>query len=222
MAELDPIKIRVHPDGRMDRANTALYLDKTPQTLANWAVTGKGPKPAQRERDALLFRGHLRRMDRCRDRCEPQEEGDDAAPGDCIVRASRSPITRTPPEVSPAAFCVLTRAIPGQRNAQCLREIHTISQAASRTERRRRAASGARICAKSTGNCGGCLIGRVIRPEHFTAALLGPLTDAADLQDIRAVIDWFPMAAKADPPPLCLCCDEELSADGATIRTLSL
>ena len=45
MSEFDPIKIRVHPDGRMDRRNTAIYLDKTPQTLANWAVEGKGPQP---------------------------------------------------------------------------------------------------------------------------------------------------------------------------------
>jgi hypothetical protein len=29
----------------MDRANAAKYLGRRPQTLAVWAVNGKGPKP---------------------------------------------------------------------------------------------------------------------------------------------------------------------------------
>jgi hypothetical protein len=87
----------------------------------------------------------------------------------------------------------------------------------NRAERRRQAAKWRKDMRQIYRESRGLLNGRVIRPEHFAAALLGPLTDAADLQDIRAVIDWFPMAAKADPPPLCLCCDAELSADGATI-----
>jgi len=45
LTEFEVIKVRVHPDGRMDRKNAALYLDKTKQTLANWAVEGIGPQP---------------------------------------------------------------------------------------------------------------------------------------------------------------------------------
>lgn len=37
-------RIFIHPDGRMDRKNTANYLGCAPKTLADWAMKGKGPK----------------------------------------------------------------------------------------------------------------------------------------------------------------------------------
>ena len=43
-AEIEPIRIRVLPDGRMDRENAAKYLGKKPKTLAMWNLSGKGPK----------------------------------------------------------------------------------------------------------------------------------------------------------------------------------
>jgi len=38
-------RVRVLPDGRMDRANAAKYLGRKPKTLAMWALQGKGPRP---------------------------------------------------------------------------------------------------------------------------------------------------------------------------------
>jgi len=37
-------RVRVLPDGRMDRSNAARYVGNSPQTLANWAVRGFGPR----------------------------------------------------------------------------------------------------------------------------------------------------------------------------------
>src|SRR5258708_26881190 len=42
---IEVVGVRVLPDGRMDRANAAKYLGRRPQTLAVWAMHGKGPKP---------------------------------------------------------------------------------------------------------------------------------------------------------------------------------
>ncbi|MGB0843935.1 MAG: helix-turn-helix transcriptional regulator [Alphaproteobacteria bacterium] len=36
-------RLFVHPDGRMDRKNAAIYLGCAPKTLADWAMKGKGP-----------------------------------------------------------------------------------------------------------------------------------------------------------------------------------
>jgi hypothetical protein len=44
-ASLDVVRVRVLPDGRMDRSNAAKYLGRRPQTLAIWAMNGKGPRP---------------------------------------------------------------------------------------------------------------------------------------------------------------------------------
>ncbi len=43
-AQLEPIRVRVLPDGRMKREDAAAYLGLKPKTLAMWAVEGKGPK----------------------------------------------------------------------------------------------------------------------------------------------------------------------------------
>jgi hypothetical protein len=41
--ETETVKVRVLPDGRMDRNNAAKYLNRAPKTLAIWASEGKGP-----------------------------------------------------------------------------------------------------------------------------------------------------------------------------------
>jgi hypothetical protein len=38
------VKVEVLADGRMDRANAAKYLGRSPQTLRIWSVRGKGPR----------------------------------------------------------------------------------------------------------------------------------------------------------------------------------
>ncbi len=43
-AEMEPIRIRVLPDGRMDRENAAKYLGRKPKTLAMWQLEGRGPR----------------------------------------------------------------------------------------------------------------------------------------------------------------------------------
>ena len=43
-AEVAPIRIRVLPDGRMDRENAAKYLGRKPKTLAMWQLEGRGPE----------------------------------------------------------------------------------------------------------------------------------------------------------------------------------
>ncbi len=37
-------RVFVHPDGRMDRKNAAIYLGCAPETLADWAMKGTGPR----------------------------------------------------------------------------------------------------------------------------------------------------------------------------------
>jgi len=40
---VDVVRVRVLPDGRMDRDNAARYLGRAPKTLASWKSNGKGP-----------------------------------------------------------------------------------------------------------------------------------------------------------------------------------
>ena len=40
---LEPVRVRVLPDGRMDSNNAAKYLDRAPKTLAMWRMQGIGP-----------------------------------------------------------------------------------------------------------------------------------------------------------------------------------
>lgn len=42
--ETDTPRVFIHPDGRMDRKNTARYLGCSPKTLADWAMKGNGPR----------------------------------------------------------------------------------------------------------------------------------------------------------------------------------
>lgn len=43
MSELEKERIRVLPDGRVDRPNAAKFLGYTSGTLRNWAYRGIGP-----------------------------------------------------------------------------------------------------------------------------------------------------------------------------------
>lgn len=41
---VDQPRVRVLPDGRMNRADAARYLGCKPKTLAMWKLQGKGPR----------------------------------------------------------------------------------------------------------------------------------------------------------------------------------
>jgi hypothetical protein len=53
--DVDRVRVRVLPDGRMTRKDTAAYLGFGVQTLANWAVQGKGPRPILIDGRAFYF-----------------------------------------------------------------------------------------------------------------------------------------------------------------------
>jgi len=42
--QTDTPRLFVHPDGRMDRKNAALYIGCAPKTMADWAMKGLGPR----------------------------------------------------------------------------------------------------------------------------------------------------------------------------------
>ena len=42
--EIERVRVRVLPDGRMTRAHAAAYLGITVQTLCNWASLNRGPR----------------------------------------------------------------------------------------------------------------------------------------------------------------------------------
>ena len=42
--ELEPVRVRVLPGGRMDSNNAAKYLNRAPKTLAMWRMQGIGPE----------------------------------------------------------------------------------------------------------------------------------------------------------------------------------
>ena len=44
MQNLEHVKVRVLPDGRLDRVNAAQNLGRSPKTLAEWARLGLGPR----------------------------------------------------------------------------------------------------------------------------------------------------------------------------------
>ncbi len=43
MIELEPVTVRVLPNGNMDSKNAAKYVDRAPKTLAMWRMRGIGP-----------------------------------------------------------------------------------------------------------------------------------------------------------------------------------
>ena len=42
--ELEVVRVRVLPDGRMDRRNSAKYIGVAEKTMAMWKMHGKGPR----------------------------------------------------------------------------------------------------------------------------------------------------------------------------------
>ncbi len=43
-AEIEPVRVRVLPNGDMDSNNAAKYLNRAPKTLAMWRMQGIGPE----------------------------------------------------------------------------------------------------------------------------------------------------------------------------------
>ncbi|GEM71105.1 hypothetical protein SAQ01S_08710 [Sphingomonas aquatilis NBRC 16722] len=44
ICRVSKLKVVVRPDGAIDRKGASIVLNKTPKTLANWAVMGIGPR----------------------------------------------------------------------------------------------------------------------------------------------------------------------------------
>ncbi len=51
---VEPVRVRILPDGRMDRENAARYLGRRPKTLAMWKLEGKGP-PAHKAGGRVFY-----------------------------------------------------------------------------------------------------------------------------------------------------------------------
>ena len=60
--EVEPIRVRVLPDGRMDSNNAAKYLNRAPKTLAMWRMQGIGPEWAKTRGPCLLLQEPARRL----------------------------------------------------------------------------------------------------------------------------------------------------------------
>ncbi len=43
-AEIEPVRVRVLPNGNMDSTNAAKYVGRAPKTLAMWRMQGIGPE----------------------------------------------------------------------------------------------------------------------------------------------------------------------------------
>ncbi len=43
-AEIEPVRVRVLPNGNMDSNNAAKYVGRAPKTLAMWRIQGVGPE----------------------------------------------------------------------------------------------------------------------------------------------------------------------------------
>lgn len=44
MESVEKVRVQVLPDGRLNRANAALYLGRSAKTLAEWGRLGQGPR----------------------------------------------------------------------------------------------------------------------------------------------------------------------------------
>ncbi len=51
---VEPVRVRILPDGRMDRENAARYLGRKSKTLAMWKLEGKGP-PAHKAGGRVFY-----------------------------------------------------------------------------------------------------------------------------------------------------------------------
>ncbi len=57
--EIEPIRVRILPDGRMDRENAAKYLGRKPKTLAMWAMEAKGPPVSHVQGRCFYYKADL-------------------------------------------------------------------------------------------------------------------------------------------------------------------
>ena len=62
MATIDSVRVRVLPDGRMNRQNAALYIGMKPKTLAMWELAGKGPPSIKVGGRRFYFKADLDRF----------------------------------------------------------------------------------------------------------------------------------------------------------------
>ncbi len=44
VVEIEPVRVRVLPNGNMDSNNSAKYVGRAPKTLAMWRMQGIGPE----------------------------------------------------------------------------------------------------------------------------------------------------------------------------------
>ena len=56
---IEVVIVRELPDGRMSRADAATYLGFDPKTLANWAITNRGPPPTRVGGRIFYYRSDL-------------------------------------------------------------------------------------------------------------------------------------------------------------------
>ncbi len=56
---VETVRVRALPDGRLDRENAALYLGRTPKTLAMWTMQRKGPRSVKVGGRVFYYRADL-------------------------------------------------------------------------------------------------------------------------------------------------------------------
>ena len=69
-AAFELVRVRLLPDGRLDRKNAALYLGKSAKTLAQWAFQGRGPPPHKDKVSGRVFY-YLDELDACKANRDP-------------------------------------------------------------------------------------------------------------------------------------------------------
>jgi hypothetical protein len=57
--ELETVRVRILPGGRMDRENAAKYLGRKPKTLAIWHTEGRGPRSMKNGGRRYYFKAEL-------------------------------------------------------------------------------------------------------------------------------------------------------------------
>ena len=57
--ELEPVRVRVQPDGSMDSNNAAKYLNRATKTLAMWRMQGTGPEWTKRGGRVIYYMNRL-------------------------------------------------------------------------------------------------------------------------------------------------------------------
>ncbi len=59
---VEQVRVRILPDGRMSRLDAARYIGLDVKTLANWAVRGYGPTPHRIAGRIFYYQRHLDRF----------------------------------------------------------------------------------------------------------------------------------------------------------------